>query len=126
MAAPIVPVIVLAIVVIIIAMALLRSGRQAEERKLRAQERPADTLRYHVPTGQDPAAVIGALANEGYDAVRDSEANTTDILVLCAAGKERERAHVRAVIEHVAPLDMEGHPTPPHPVAFADEPRAGA
>jgi hypothetical protein len=125
MAAPIVPVLVLLIAVVIIAVALLRSGRQAEERKHRAQESPEEALRYHVPTGQDPAAVIGALTSEGYDAVRDSDANTSDILVLCDAGKERERAHVRAVIEHVAPMDMEGHPMPHHPVAFADEPRAG-
>lgn len=126
MAAPIVPVIVLVVAVLIIVVALLRSGRRAEERKHQAQESPAETLRYHVPAGQDPAAVIGALASEGYDAVRDSDANTSDILVLCGAGKERERAHVRAVIEHVAPMDMEGNPMPPHPVAFADEPRAGA
>jgi hypothetical protein len=126
MAAAIVPVLVLFIAVVIIVVALLRSGRRAEERKDLAHEDAVDSLRYHVPPGQDPAAVIGALASEGYDAVRDSDANTSDILVLCAAGKERERAHVRAVIEHVAPLDMEGNPMPPHPVAFADEPRDGA
>ena len=84
------------------------------------------TLRYVIPAGQDPAAVMAAVKSEGYEVVRDDAAtHSQDLLILCPAGIERERARVRAVIAHQAGIDMEGHPMPEHAVIFADEPRIG-
>lgn len=82
------------------------------------------SLRYVVPPGQDPAAVMAALMNEGFEVVRDDAAtHSQDLLILCPAGIERERARARAVIAHDAGIDMEGHPMPERAVIFADEPR---
>ena len=81
-----------------------------------------ETLVYDVPVGQDPAAIIAALKQEGFQAVReDAATHSQELLILCPAGADRERARVRALIAHEAPIDMEGHPMPPHDVRFADE-----
>ncbi|MEP9381644.1 hypothetical protein [Nocardioides sp. KR10-350] len=81
-----------------------------------------DSLRYHVPRGQDPAAILAALQVEGYEAVRDDQSPQPDILILTPHGSDRERAKVRAVLLHEAPLNLEGDPMPSdHQVRFADE-----
>lgn len=83
------------------------------------------SLRYHVPVGQDPAAVIAALRQAGYEVVRD-EAPTRiqDVIIMCPAGADKERNRVRSVIAH-APIDLEGAPAPAHEVVFEDEPGPG-
>lgn len=79
-------------------------------------------LRYRVPVGQDPAAVIAALKQEGFEVVReDAATDSQELLIMCPAGVDRERARVRAVIAHEAPIDMEGHPMAEHEVHFVDE-----
>jgi hypothetical protein len=120
------------IILILIAVAVLvfgaggvRAMRQRQE-SLRddAVHERVPSLRYVVPTGQDPAAVMAALMRDGFQVVRDDAAtHSQDLLILCPAGIERERARARAVIAHEAGVDMEGHPMPEHAVFFADEPR---
>jgi hypothetical protein len=122
---PIAVVVILVVVFFGIGGMRLLSRQQAERRRDVGTGR-VDALRYRVPVGQDPAAVIAALEQDGFATVRDDAAtHTQDLLILCPAGAERERAHVRAVIAHEAPIDMEGHPMPEHEVVFADEPRTG-
>ncbi|WGL53384.1 hypothetical protein P5P86_06030 [Nocardioides sp. BP30] len=111
---------------------LVLGGLSAEDpgglrgRQLRRQRDLAsgsvEFLRYQVPVGQDPAAVTAALMNEGFEVVRDDAAtHTQDLMILCPAGADRERARVRAVIAHDAPIDMEGHPMTERDIIFADE-----
>ncbi|SFB79666.1 hypothetical protein SAMN04487968_101555 [Nocardioides terrae] len=123
MSAVLVPVLVL-VVLALVAMAAVRVLRRRDEAvKAEAFSPNTDTLRYHVPEGQDPAAVIAALEVEGYRATLAPAPSIDDVLIPCRAGAERERAHVRAVIAHSA-LNMEGDPGD-HPVVFIDEPREG-
>jgi hypothetical protein len=105
-------------------MRLLR--RQQVERQQDVASGKVNALRYHVPIGQDPAAVTAALLQDGYEVVRDDVAtHVQELLILCPAGVDRERARVRSVITHEAAVDMEGHPMPEHDVVFDDERRAG-
>jgi hypothetical protein len=124
--------IVAGIIVILVVVAVLMFGaggframrqRQVALRHDAVTDR-VPSLRYVVPVGQDPAAVMAALMNEGFEVVRDDAAtHSQDLLILCPAGVERERARVRAVIAHEAGVDMEGNPMPDHAIVFADEPR---
>jgi hypothetical protein len=101
-------------------MRLMRRQQLEHQREVTTGQ--VESLRYEVPTGQDPAAVMSALKLEGYDVVReDAPTRFRELVVLCPAGADRERARVRAVIAHEAPVDMEGHPMPEHAVHFADE-----
>lgn len=129
---PLVIVAVILLILIVVAVLMFGAGgframrqRQDALRQDAVDER-VPSLRYVVPVGQDPAAVMTALMNEGFEVVRDDAAtHSQDLLILCPAGVERERARVRAVIAHDAGVDMEGHAMPEHAIVFADEPRAG-
>ena len=116
-------VIVVVLIVIFAGGAGLRAMRQRQVAlRDEAVSGQVDSLRYVVPVGQDPAAVMSALKLEGFEVVRDDAAtHSQDLLILCPAGVDRERARVRAVIAHEAAVDMEGHPMPEHEVRFADE-----
>ncbi|MEX0429314.1 hypothetical protein AB3X52_16970 [Nocardioides sp. DS6] len=110
-------------IVVAVAYVAVRWFRQNEVRKQQeAVGGVVESLRYHVPIGQDPAAILAALHLEGYEAVRDDDMATQDILILTPSGADRERAKVRAVLAHEAPLNLEGDPKPrDYEVRFADE-----
>jgi hypothetical protein len=57
------------------------------------------TLEYDVPTGQDPAVILAALTSAGYTATVDPTGVHQVVSVACPAGVDRERAHVRSLIE---------------------------
>jgi hypothetical protein len=125
----IIPIILVVIVVLILAFGGfgVRGMRQRQQTlREEAVTHQVETLTYRVPVGQDPTAVIHALQQEGFNIVRDDAASDPqELLILCPAGADRERARVRAVIAHQSTIDMEGHPMPEHEVHFADERRAG-
>jgi len=123
MSAVLVAVLVVLVPVVVILVAVGALKRRDDAVKTEAFSRETETLRYHVPDGQDPAAVLAALEVEGYRATLAPAPATDDVLIPCRTGAERERAHVRAVIAHAA-LNMEGDPGD-HRVVFADEPREG-
>jgi hypothetical protein len=102
------------------AYAVVLMSRRQMQREDRAKRPDVETLRYHVPTGQDPAAVIAALHEEGFEAVEDHDAGFGQVLIPCLDGKDRERARARAVIGQ-APLNLDGDPCDAPPVRFADE-----
>lgn len=77
----------------------------------------AGALRYHVPHGQDPAAVMAALESEGYPATLDSGAQ--EVVVPCPRGADHDRERVREVIAQ-ARLNLEGDSVST-PVVFEDE-----
>jgi hypothetical protein len=91
--------------------------------KAEASSPAVETLTYHVPDGQDAAAVLAALETEGYAATLSPAPATHDVVIPCHSGADRERAHVRAVIAH-ASLNMEGD-AGERRVVFEDEPRDG-
>lgn len=123
---PIILILVLALVLAFGGGGIRTLRRRQEALRNEAVSGQVESLRYDVPVGQDPAAVIMALKREGFEVVRDDAAtNPQELLIMCPAGVDRERARVRAVIAHEAPVDMEGHPMPEHEVRFADEPHAG-
>lgn len=114
--------VLVALLVILVPVALAVVAVAAVKRRDDAVKREVprnETLRYRVPEGQDPAAVLAALEVEGYAATM-SPAPASDVVVIpCQRGADHERAHVRAVIAHAA-LNLEDDPGD-HPVRFADE-----
>lgn len=116
MAVSLIPVLViLAIVVVVVAGAVVLARRQ--NRGVEDLTDPAaPTLRYEVPEGQDPVAVVAALHEAGYDAVAEGQ----HVAVRGGEDPERERAHVRAVIES-APVNMDSGVVPDRRVRFEDE-----
>jgi hypothetical protein len=123
MSAVLVAVLVILVPVVVVIAAVTALRRRDDTVKQAAFSPTTDTLCYHVPEGQDPAAVLAALETEGYAATLSPAPAIHDVLIPCRTGADRERAHVRAVIAHAA-LNMEGAPGD-HPVVFADE-RGGA
>lgn len=59
---------------------------------------PSRELRYLVPDGQDPAAVMTALKVSGYDAALEEPDGRRIVDIVCPQGKERDRDGVREVI----------------------------
>lgn len=121
-------------VLIIIVVLVIGAGALAGLATLRGTERrhaelheAADSetpvLRYHVPTRQDPAAVIASLHEHGYEAVEVEPTDARavhDVLVLCPGGVEQEREPVRAALLK-ASINLDDDPIPTHDVRFADE-----
>jgi hypothetical protein len=121
MSAVIVPIILVVLVLVIGAIAVVRMARRNQEREAWAKSSETQSLRYSVPEGQDPAAVMAALRQEGYEPIQDQDTAGRDVLIPCPAGKDRDRARVRAILVHVAPLNLEGDPADTSSVRFADE-----
>ena len=80
---------------------------------------PADReLRYHVPPGQDPAAVLAAVREQGFEATVAMDGGYEDVVVVCDPQRDRER--VRGILRE-APVDMAGKRIEGPPIRFADE-----
>ena len=95
MSAVLVPILLVILVLVIASVAVVRMNRRKEAREARAKSGETEFLRYRMPEGQDPAAVLAALRQEGFDPVQDSETAGREVLIPCPAGKDRERARVR-------------------------------
>lgn len=78
-------------------------------------------LSYPVPDGQDPAVLMAALTEAGYDAASEVVEGKPHVVVACPAGRDRERAHVRQVIRDTGTTGMTGTPFEPEQVVFQDE-----
>jgi hypothetical protein len=113
-----IPIVIGIIVLLALLVAgLAAMGRGARQRAEAVQGPDSETLRYHVPAGQDPAAVVAALTSEGFTAVSEPVPTGHDVVVAVREGRERHRARVRATIQHAG---GEG-PEPAEPVRFTDE-----
>jgi hypothetical protein len=121
MGALLIPVLIVLVLLVLGVVWLRRWGadRQRLADELNRPDTP--TLEYTVPEGQDPAAVLLALENDGYVATTDPT-DTLLVRVHCPAGLDRERARVRAVIETVGVTAIDsGVPVHDGPVRFRDE-----
>jgi hypothetical protein len=79
------------------------------------------TLRYDVPDGQDPAAVLVALSRGGFEAVADPvDQHVLTVMLPLGTGQREE---VRVILENEAgqTLDPQDQHVPGGPVRFADE-----
>lgn len=103
----------------LVALAVALGARRAwKQRGVRA---PADRdrqLRYAVPVGQDPAAVLAAVYHAGFGATVEWAGREENVVIDCDPVLDRER--LRDVLAK-APIDMAGHPFHGPPVTFADE-----
>jgi hypothetical protein len=122
-------------VVVIIAVVLLVAGglalrrlgehREAERERIETADH---TVRYDVPEGQDPAAVLVALSRAGFEAL-PAPGNAHALTIRCPLGPQ-QREEVRLVLERETANTLEGQergsdgdPPPPEAatVRFADE-----
>ena len=120
---PVVLIPIFIIVAIVVAVAIARGARTWGQRRVETHDElagPATTLDYVVPSGQDPALLVSALRQDGYEAAPDPR--DTDVLhIECPGGLDRERPRVRATLQSVRRTGFEGAPMDPEPVRFADE-----
>lgn len=79
------------------------------------------TLKYSVPTGQDPAVILAALERAGYTAVVDPHGAHQTVLIGCPEGVEHERSKVRALIETAGVSALQDGAPVQAPVRFLDE-----
>ena len=115
------------VLVFLVVVALVVGGvmlsRLGKDRAARHEEVAGarDTLRYDVPVGQDPAAVLVALARGGFEAVADPVDQHALTIMLPLGPQQREE--VRVVLENEAgqTLDPQDEHVPGGPVRFADE-----
>lgn len=116
---------VAAVLLLLVAAWLLRRRRRGWRRpqEHEAFDQP-ESLRYRVPVGQDPAAVVAALRQAGYYVTRDEAPTRIHDLLITDATGSLDREAVRTAIER-APIDLEGAPAPQHRVVFVDEPGQG-
>jgi hypothetical protein len=123
-------VLVILVVVALVAGALMLR-RLGGERQARHEQtaQAAHTLRYDVPEGQDPAAVLVSLSRAGFEASADP-GNVHNLTIVCPLGPD-QREEVRTVLERETANTLEGQergwregdPPPPEAerVRFADE-----
>jgi len=117
------------VLVILVVVALVVGGvmlsRLGKDRAARHEEVSSaqHTLRYEVPAGQDPAAVLVALSRGGFEAVADPGDQHRLTIMLPLGSRQREE--VRVVLENEAgqTLDPQDEHVPGGPVRFVDEPR---
>ena len=99
MGAVLVPVILLIVVIVVAAVAVKRFGSREVAHSDRLQAADRATLRYEVPPGQDPAAVLAGLRGAGYDASADSEPGpSSPIVIIGAHGGAPDREAVRRTL----------------------------
>ena len=103
MGAVLVPVILLLVVLVAAAYAVKRFGRREIEHSDHLQNADRPTLRYEVPAGQDPAAVLTELRRAGYDASADSEPGPSSPVVIIGTitGDAPDREQLRATLDQL-------------------------
>lgn len=98
-----------------------KAGKEAAQRRDSPEDPGVETLRYRIPDAQDPAVLITALDRAGYTASLDDERAEKHLVVACPAGRDRERARVRALIGDADETSLEGPEFQTGKVAFEDE-----
>ena len=113
----------IAVVVVLLIVGAVMLSRLGRERAVRHEQvaTARHTLRYDVPAGQDPSAVLVALSRGGFEATSDPTNSHAVTIVLPLGSQQREE--VRVLIENEAgqTLDPQDDVVPGGPVRFADE-----
>jgi len=123
MGALLIPVVIALIALIVGAITAKRFIARERARADRLTSDQETALRYRVPSGQDPAAVLLGLDRAGYEAVLDPALGATNELVIAKRGDQRlDREQLRRVLANTTQVDMEGdHVASLPPIRFADE-----
>lgn len=119
----IVAMVLLAVVLVVVGWLLLSGGLLVKSAQMgTVDEAPSrvDSVRYRVPGGQDPVAVLTALAGSGFEAEPEYDAGEPFVVVPCVRGTPDERDDIRRAI---ASADSPGHGgvSRPPDVHFEDE-----
>ena len=110
----------LVILVLVSAFVVVPWLRGESRRQARLTE-PGDSLVYEVPEGQDPAAIIAALRQDGLEATEVMRQGRQRVVIGGPGGSRKIRAQAQVVIAHESDLNLEGDPAPTRKVTFADE-----
>jgi len=123
MAAILIPVVLVVIALVAGALTAKRFMAREQARASKLDRGARTTVRYQVPHGQDPAAVLARLHQAGYEAVVDpGVANTGELLIAGREGHRLDREELRGILGGVTQLNMEGDQLPAAPpIRFADE-----
>jgi hypothetical protein len=95
--------------------------RGESRRQARLTEPGGQPLVYEVPEGQDPAAIVTALRQDGLEATEVMRQGRQRVVIGGPGDSRRIRAQARALIAHETDLNLEGDPAPTRKVTFADE-----
>jgi hypothetical protein len=115
------------VLVILVVVALVVAGimlsRLGKDRAARHEEVTSSrhTLRYDVPVGQDPAAVLVALSRGGFEAVADPIDHHALTIMLPLGVEQREEVRVLIENEAMQTLDEQDEHAHAAPVRFTDE-----
>jgi hypothetical protein len=109
MAAGLIVVLFVVVALVLAAYALKRFGSREIEHSDRLQNADRPTLRYEVPPGQDPAAVLTELRRVGYDASADSEPGPSSPVVIIGTttGGAPDREQLRATLERMDVINVD-------------------
>jgi hypothetical protein len=117
------PIIVVLVVAVLVGLAVFWMLRWSKERAATAGEleRPStETLEYVVPEGQDPVVVMSALESAGFTTRMDTSGEILHIH--CPNGREQARARARMVISEANTSAIDhGRPLDQGRIAFLDE-----
>jgi hypothetical protein len=127
MGAVLVPVILIVIVAVLVGLAVRAFSRREVDHSDELQQRPSRySVRYQVPPGQDPAAVLHHLESEGFDVSPDSgRGPSSPILIIgtpeaTVVDREYLRRTITSFDETNVNPEESGHLDRP-PVRFLDE-----
>jgi pimeloyl-ACP methyl ester carboxylesterase len=96
--------------------------RERNQVDLELHDAHMPTLEYVVPNGQDPAVLLAALELAGYTATVDSQQQPYQVVMIaCPDGVDRQRAHVRSVIDSASVTTPEDGVPLQVDVRFRDE-----
>jgi hypothetical protein len=103
MAVGLIAVLLVVVALVVAGYALKWFGRREIEHSDRLQNADRPTLRYEVPPGQDPAAVLTELRRAGYDASADSEPGPSSPVVIIGTttGGAPDREQLRATLDQM-------------------------
>ena len=123
MGAILIPIVIIVIAIVAGAITATRYVRRQRARADLIRGAGPSTLRYAVPNGQDPGAVVLGLDRAGFEAVPDATVGMpTEVLIGAPGGKVPDREEVRQVLAGLGQLNFEGDTAPvPKPVRFVDE-----
>ena len=125
MGAVLVPVIMLVIVIALAAVAIKRFSRANVEHSDQLQYADRPTLRYVVPTGQDPALVVAELRKAGYDVSPDADPGpSSPVVIIGSHDGEPDREAVRQTLADIDGTNIvpnESAPVQRDRVRFVDE-----
>lgn len=126
MGAVLVPVILIAIVLVLGVLALRRFTRHEVDHGDELQRAHRHSVRYQVPPGQDPAAVLHHLRSEGYDVSPDSEPGPSSPILIIGTQDATvvDREYLRRTIAYFDETNInpeESGPVDRPPVRFLDE-----